>query len=169
MARTYKMRVAILTVSDSVVNGTREDLSGKAISDWCSGRSYEVAEIARVKDETSEIAPVLCRWCDSSGVDLVLTTGGTGLSPRDVTPEATLAVIQREAPGISELLRVSSFEKFPRAALSRGVAGVRGNTLVVNLPGSPGGVKDSLSVFESIVDHAVDVVRGKASHHEARS
>ena len=162
------MRVAILTVSDSVVKGTREDLSGKAISDWCASRSYEVAESLRVTDETSGIAPVLCRWCDSSGVDLVLTTGGTGLSSRDVTPEATLAVIQREAPGICELLRASSFEKFPRAALSRGVAGVRGSTLIVNLPGSPGGVKDSLSVLESIVDHAVDVVRGKTSHDEAR-
>ena len=162
------MRVAILTVSDSVMKGMREDLSGKAISDWCTSRNYEVAESLSVTDETSEIAPVLCRWCDSSSVDLVLTTGGTGLSPRDVTPEATLAVIQREAAGISELLRESSFEKFPRAALSRGVAGVRGSTLVVNLPGSPGGVKDSLALFESIVDHAVDVVRGKTSHDEAR-
>jgi molybdenum cofactor synthesis domain-containing protein len=163
------MRVAILTVSDSVVKGTREDLSGKTISDWCAARGYEVAEWASVTDETSEIAPLLCKWCDSSGVDLVLTTGGTGLSPRDVTPEATLAVIQREAPGISELLRTSSFEKFPRAALSRGAAGVRGSSLIVNLPGSPGGVKDSLSVFESIVEHAVDVVRGKTSHDEARA
>ena len=163
------MRVAILTVSDSVVEGMREDLSGRAIADWCSSHHYEVVEVASVTDETSEIAPVLCRWCDTSGVDLVLTTGGTGLSSRDVTPEATLAVIQREAPGISELLRVSSFEKFPRAALSRGVAGVRGSTLIVNLPGSPGGVNDSLSVFESVVDHAVDVVRGKTSHDEARA
>ena len=161
------MRVAILTVSDSVVKGTREDLSGKAISDWCVARGYEVTEWTSVIDETSEIAPLLCKWCDSSGVDLVLTTGGTGLSPRDVTPEATLAVIQREAPGISELLRTSSFDRFPRAALSRGAAGVRGSTLIVNLPGSPGGVKDSLSVFDSIVEHAVDVVRGKTSHDEA--
>ena len=163
------MRVAILTVSDSVVKGVREDLSGQAIADWCSSRNYEVIERATVTDETSEIAPQLCRWCDSAAVDLVLTTGGTGLSPRDVTPEATLAVIEREAAGISELLRGSSFEKFPRAPLSRGKAGVRGRTLVVNLPGSPGGVRDSLSVFESIVDHAVDVVRGKTTHDEART
>lgn len=161
------MRVAILTVSDSVMKGTRDDLSGSAIADWCTSRAYEVVERATVTDETSEIAPRLLAWCDAARVDLVLTTGGTGLSPRDVTPEATLAVVERSASGISELLRSASFEKFPRAALSRGVAGVRGSTLIVNLPGSPGGVKDSLAVFESIVDHAVDVVRGKTSHGEA--
>jgi cyclic pyranopterin phosphate synthase len=95
---------------------------------------------------------------------VVFTTGGTGLSPRDVTPEATLAVIDREAPGIAEYLRASSFVRFPRAALSRGIAGIRGRTLVVNLPGSPGGVSDSLAALESIVDHAVDVLRGKTAH-----
>lgn len=151
------------------MKGTREDLSGMVIADWCASRGYEIAERATVTDETSDIAPVLCRWCDSVRADLVLTTGGTGLSPRDVTPEATLAVIQREASGISEFLRASSFGKFPRAALSRGRAGVRANTLIVNLPGSPGGVRDSLAVLESIVEHAVDVVRGKTSHDEARA
>ena len=161
------MRLAILTVSDSVMKGTREDLSGQTIVDWCASRRYDVADRATVTDDTSEIAPILCRWCDSDSIDVVLTTGGTGLSPRDVTPEATSAVIEREAQGIAEYLRAASFGKFPRAALSRGVAGVRGRTLVVNLPGSPSGVRDSLAILESIVDHAVDVVAGRTSHDES--
>src|SRR5215217_1165512 len=102
------MRVAILTVSDSVVERTREDLSGRAIADWCTTRGYRVAERSSVKDETSDIVPLLCGWCDSGDVDLVFTTGGTGLSPRDVTPEATRSVVEREATGIAEYLRASS-------------------------------------------------------------
>jgi molybdenum cofactor synthesis domain-containing protein len=158
------MRVAILTVSDSVVDQTRVDSSGQAIIAWCEGRDGQVVERSSVSDDTSAIVPVLSGWCDSGEVDVVFTTGGTGLSPRDVTPEATLAVIDREAPGIAEYLRASSFVRFPRAALSRGIAGIRGRTLVVNLPGSPGGVSDSLAALESIVDHAVDVLRGKTAH-----
>lgn len=163
------MRVTILTVSDSVMNGTREDLSGQAIVDWCSRRGDEVVERSSVADDTSVIVPILSRWCDSGSVDLVLTTGGTGLSPRDVTPEATLSVVDREAQGISQYLRSTSFLSFPRAALSRGIAGTRGSTLVVNLPGSPSGVKDSLAALESIVDHAVDVLGGATSHGDEGS
>ncbi|HEX6574658.1 MAG TPA: MogA/MoaB family molybdenum cofactor biosynthesis protein [Gemmatimonadaceae bacterium] len=161
------MRVAILTVSDSVVSGTREDLSGQAIADWCAARGYDIAARSTASDDTSVIVPQLCVWCDSGEVDLVLSTGGTGLSPRDVTPEATIAVIDREAQGIAEYLRAAAFERFPRAALSRAVAGTRGRTLIVNLPGSPGGVRDSLAALESIVDHAVDVLKGKTSHDES--
>ena len=141
------MRVAILTVSDSVMQGTREDMSGQAIADWCGRRDADVVERATVNDDTSQIVPIIARWCDSGSVDLVLTTGGTGLSARDVTPEATLAVVDREAPGIAEYLRAESFDAFPRAALSRSVAGTRGLTLIVNLPGSPGGVRDLLSAL----------------------
>ena len=160
------MRVAILTVSDSVIEGTRQDSSGQAILDWCGRRSAGIVERATVTDDTSEIVPILARWCDSGSVDLILTTGGTGLSTRDVTPEATLAVVDREAQGIAEYLRATSFVKFPRAALSRGIAGTRASTLIVNLPGSPNGVSDSLAALDAIVDHAVDVLRGKTAHDE---
>ena len=158
------MRVAILTVSDSVMNRTRVDSSGEAIVEWCGKRGDEVVDRATARDDTSEIVPTLLRWCDSGSIDFVLTTGGTGLSPRDVTPEATRAVIEREAQGIAEYLRATSFIRFPRAALARGVAGVRGKTLVVNLPGSPGGVRDSLVALDPILDHAIDVVRGDSQH-----
>ena len=158
------MRVAILTVSDSVVDQTRVDSSGQAIVDWCEGRGDQLVERSAVSDETSAIAPILSRLCDSGAVDVVFTTGGTGLSPRDVTPEATRAVIEREAQGIAEYLRATSFMRFPRAALSRGVVGVRARTLVINLPGSPNAVSDSLVALESILDHAVDVLRGKTAH-----
>lgn len=161
------MRVAILTVSDSVVAGERDDTSGAAILDWCAKRGAAVVHHERAADETSVIAPMLATWCDSGDVDLILTTGGTGLAPRDVTPEATLAVIEREAQGIAEFLRASGFASFPRAALSRGMAGVRAGTLVINLPGSPGGVRDALSALEPIVDHAIDVLTGKVTRHDA--
>jgi molybdopterin adenylyltransferase len=161
------MRVAILTVSDSVVSGTRTDASGEAIAAWCSARAYDVVEHRTAIDDTSVIAPILAGWCDSGGVDLVVTTGGTGLSPRDVTPEATRAVIEREAQGIAEYLRSASFARFPRAALSRGLCGVRGSALIVNLPGSPSGVRDALAALEPIVDHAVQVLKGNNSHAES--
>jgi molybdenum cofactor synthesis domain-containing protein len=158
------MRVAILTVSDSVMNRSRVDSSGQAIVDWCERRGDKVIERDVVSDDTSAIVPVLARWCDSGSIDLVLTTGGTGLSPRDVTPEATSVVIERQADGIAEYLRASSFNRFPRAALSRGIAGIRGSSLVINLPGSPNGVSDSLTALDLIIDHAIDVLGGHTSH-----
>ena len=158
------MRVAILTVSDSVMKGTRDDTSGQAIADWCARLGHDVPARETVSDETSEIVPLLTRWCDSGDIDLVITTGGTGLSPRDVTPEATKAVIDRDANGIAEYVRAQSFGSFPRAALSRGIAGVRASTLVINLPGSTSGVNDSLRAIEPIIGHAVDVVAGRNAH-----
>jgi molybdenum cofactor synthesis domain-containing protein len=159
------MRIGILTISDLGAVGQRADTSGDAIADWAVERGYEVVVRSVVADETDRIAGKLVRWADSGEVDVVLTTGGTGLTPRDVTPEATAAVLEREAPGIAEVLRAASGPAFPRAWLSRGRAGTRGKTLIVNLPGSTGGVRDGLAVLEGFLDHAVELVTGDKTAH----
>ena len=159
------MRVAILTISDAGARGERADGSGDAIAAWVGERGYALAARALVPDDSVAIVRQLLGWCDGDAADLVLTTGGTGLSARDNTPEATRAVLEREAEGIAERLRVTCVDSFPRAALSRGVAGSRNRTLVVNLPGSPGGVRDALHALVPIVDHAVAIVRSEKTDH----
>lgn len=156
------MKAAVLTVSDGVVAGTREDASGDLLAGLLESDGYEV-ERRVVADEAGKIAAALLELAESANV--VLTTGGTGVAPRDVTPEATRSVIDREAPGIAEAIRADSLPKTPHALLSRGVAGVHGRTLVVNLPGSPGGCRDGFAVLRPALEHAVRLLADEQTAH----
>jgi molybdenum cofactor synthesis domain-containing protein len=156
------VKAAVLTISDGVSAGEREDKSGDLLAELLEGDGYEV-ERRVVPDDADTIAEALAELAEE--VQLVLSTGGTGLGPRDVTPEATREVIERDAPGISEALRADSIAKTPHGLLSRGVAGVRGSTLIVNLPGSTGGCRDGFAVLQPALRHALELLAGEASVH----
>ena len=157
-------RIAILTVSDGVSHGTREDRSGAAIATWAREQGHDIVGHAVVPDETHRIASQLLAWADSGETMIILTTGGTGITARDVTPEATRAVIEREAPGFAEALRSNGLLQTPRAILSRGIAGIRCNALIVNLPGSTSGVRDGLNVLGPLVEHVAALLSGNTEH-----
>jgi molybdenum cofactor synthesis domain-containing protein len=157
------VRAAVLTVSDGVAHGEREDRSGDLLDELLAADGYEVAR-RTVPDERAAIADAIADLA-RDGANLLLTTGGTGLGPRDVTPEATMTVLERVAPGIAEAIRADSIARTPHGLLSRGIAGVRGRTLVVNLPGSPGGCRDGYAVLRPALEHALELLAGEPTAH----
>jgi molybdenum cofactor synthesis domain-containing protein len=157
-------RVAILTCSDKGASGDREDASGDTIQRRCLEEGHTVVARAIVPDDRDEIAAQLVGWSDSEGIDIVLTTGGTGLTRRDVTPEATRSVADREVPAIATALAIEGLKHTPYAALTRGIAVTRGNTLIVNLPGSPKAVEEGMGVLLPLLDHARDLLAGPVEH-----
>jgi molybdopterin adenylyltransferase len=156
--------VAILTISDSVVAGTREDASGPALAERCRALSWEITATAQVADDELAIETRLKEWADAGAAMLILTTGGTGVAPRDVTPEATRRVLDREIPGLAELMRQKGLEQTKFSVMSRALAGTRKRSLIVNLPGSPRGALFSLQTIESVVPHTIELLQGNTCH-----
>ena len=161
------IRAAILTISDKASRGERVDTSGQAIGELLATIDASIQHIKVVPDERPQIAQILRDWADSDELDLIVSTGGTGLGPRDVTPEATAEVIERPVPGLGELMRATGLKHTPMAALSRGVVGVRGRCLIVNLPGSERGVRENLTAVLDLLPHAVELLRGRVGDHAA--
>lgn len=161
------INLGILTISDKGWRGQRQDISGQVIRE--SLLDSQVVKYEIVPDEVDVIADKLTDWAGSGSVDVILTTGGTGLSARDVTPEATLSVVDKVVPGLTEAMRASTFKSTPFSILSRAVAGVRGRCLIVNLPGSPKAVRECLEVILPVIPHAVEIIKGEVTEHVAPS
>jgi len=159
--------LGILTISDKGWRGQRDDESGEVIRDSMSILDSRVVKYEVIPDEVDVIANKLTGWADEGGVDIILTTGGTGLGSRDVTPEATLSVVDRVVPGFAEVMRAETFSITPSAILSRAVAGVRGKCLIINLPGSPKAVRECLEVILPVIPHAVEIIKGEVTEHVA--
>jgi molybdopterin adenylyltransferase len=158
------IRTAIVTVSDSVATGTREDRSGAVLRERVEALGWQVTAQEIVPDEIDRIASVLTRLADSGQVSLILTTGGTGIAARDITPEAARSVIEREIPGLGEMMRAEGRKITPFAALSRSMAGVRSRVLIVTLPGSPKGALESLDAIVQLIPHIIDLIEGRTGH-----
>jgi molybdopterin adenylyltransferase len=161
-----QVRAVVITVSDACSRGEREDASGEALVQLLKGIGAEIVEKTIVSDDLEPLSDLLRASAGRDDVNLVITTGGTGVAPRDNTPEATLAVIEREAPGLAEAMRIETLKQTPMAMISRGVCGIRSGTLIINLPGSPKGVRESFAVIASVLNHAVALLAGK-SHNQA--
>jgi molybdopterin adenylyltransferase len=157
--------VSILTISDKGARGQRRDESGQTIRDAFSELDSEVVDYEIVPDEPDVIRQKLVEWADSGETDVIITTGGTGLGERDVTPEATMAVVDRVVPGFAEAMRTASLSQTPTAMLSRATAGIRGRSLIINLPGSPRAVRECLEVILPAIPHAVDIIKGVVTEH----
>jgi len=161
------VRVGVLTLSDKGSRGEREDSSGAAVRELMAGIGGAIERYELIPDDRDLIATTLRTWVDVGDLDLILTTGGTGLSPRDVTPEATLAVLDYAVPGVAEAMRADGFRHTPMSMLSRAVVGVRNRTLIVNLPGSERSVRQNLAVLLPVLPHALQTLRGEAGDHVA--
>ena len=160
--------VAVITVSDKGYAGLRADKSGPLLSELLTRMGFEVVFSTIVPDEREQIATLLCELADARGINLVVTTGGTGAAPRDVTPEATKEVIEREMPGLAELIRLEGYKRTPFAVLSRGVAGIRKGTLIVNLAGSPKAVEEGMEILAPVLPHALQMLKGENLEHNKR-
>jgi molybdenum cofactor synthesis domain-containing protein len=158
------IRVAVLTISDSVSTAISKDLSGPALQSRCRELSWSIAGTATLPDDEAAIAERLIRWADDESAEVILTTGGTGVALRDVTPEATRRVVERELPGVAELMRARGLEQTKFSVLSRAVVGTRKQTLIVNLPGSPRGAVQCLDVIQDLIPHIVDLLQGRTAH-----
>ena len=164
----FGIRAVVVTVSDACSRGERKDESGEALTQLLKAIGAEIVEAIIVSDDLAPLTSTLREFADRPEVNLIVTTGGTGLAPRDNTPEATLAVIEREAPGLAEAMRMETLKQTPMAMISRGVCGIRSGALIINLPGSPKGVRESFAVIKPVLSHAVALLAGRTEHQASR-
>jgi molybdenum cofactor synthesis domain-containing protein len=167
--KNIMLKVSVLTISDKGAQGKRPDKSGKEIKDRLLLLDSRLVKYEIVPDDIEVISRKLIEWADNGNVDVILTTGGTGLSQRDVTPEATLSIVDRVIPGLAEAMRIETFRITPMAMLSRAIAGVRGKCLIVNLPGSPKAARECLDVIQAVIPHAVEIIKGEVTEHSLSS